>query len=289
MSLRDKPYLALYVQDFLTDERLNECSASATGVYIRLMCIMHKSEEYGKILLKQKDKQSDKQILNFASKLAKHMPYTTKVIEDALNELISEGCLSIQGDSLNQKRMISDEDLSVKRSLAGKLGGESTQKSKRDFALAKDEANYKANADNDNDINNSSIKSIEVKKEVNISKSGIKKNVQFEIIGLGKMNIDLVDNCEDWQMENIIDFLTKSQREFETIAMNKPTLRKDGYFCIALQKFVENIQESGQYSSVTEMKRYFRNFINDKNGSLEEFIKGKQPKDDKNKLPKIIL
>ena len=43
MALRDQPYLPLYVQDFLTDEKLAECSAMATGVYIRLMCIMHKS------------------------------------------------------------------------------------------------------------------------------------------------------------------------------------------------------------------------------------------------------
>ena len=58
MALRDQPYLPLYVQDFLTDEKLIECSASATGVYIRVMCIMHKSDPYGMILLKQKDKQT---------------------------------------------------------------------------------------------------------------------------------------------------------------------------------------------------------------------------------------
>ena len=46
MSLRNQPYIPLYVQDFMTDERLNECSAAANGVYIRLMCLMHKSEEY---------------------------------------------------------------------------------------------------------------------------------------------------------------------------------------------------------------------------------------------------
>jgi hypothetical protein len=66
MALRDQPYIPLYIQDFLTDEKLIECSAQATGVYVRLMCIMHKSEDYGKILLRQKDKQKPKQIENFA-------------------------------------------------------------------------------------------------------------------------------------------------------------------------------------------------------------------------------
>ena len=58
MALRNSPYLPLYVQDFLTDEKLADCSANANGVYIRLMCILHKSEPYGKILLKQKYKQN---------------------------------------------------------------------------------------------------------------------------------------------------------------------------------------------------------------------------------------
>ena len=59
MALRNQPYFPLYVQDFMTDEKLNECSAKANGIYIRLMCIMHKSEEYGTILLKQKYKQNE--------------------------------------------------------------------------------------------------------------------------------------------------------------------------------------------------------------------------------------
>ena len=44
MALRDQPYIPLYVQDFMTDEKLSECSAESTGVYIRVMCIMHKSQ-----------------------------------------------------------------------------------------------------------------------------------------------------------------------------------------------------------------------------------------------------
>ena len=41
MALRDQPYLPLYVLDFLVDEKLAYCSAESTGVYIRLMCILH--------------------------------------------------------------------------------------------------------------------------------------------------------------------------------------------------------------------------------------------------------
>lgn len=84
MALRDQPYLPLYIQDFLTDEKLIECSSSATGIYIRLMCIMHKSEEYGKILLRQKYKQNDNQIENFAKMLARQMPYSFDEIKSGL-------------------------------------------------------------------------------------------------------------------------------------------------------------------------------------------------------------
>lgn len=144
MALRDQPYLPLYVQDFLTDERLIECSAKATGVYIRLMCIMHKSDEYGKILLKQKDKQTDKQVKNFASKLAKQMPYSVDTIDESLTELLNEGVLTIDGDYLCQKRMIKDNLISSVRSKAGKKGG--------DFAQAKLKANPQANPEYENEI-----------------------------------------------------------------------------------------------------------------------------------------
>ena len=120
MALRDQPYLPLYIQDFLTDEKLIECSPLANGVYIRLMCIMHKSEEYGKILLRQKDKQNPQQLLNFAGKVAKQMPYDYKDVESGLKELIEEKVVCIEGDFLVQKRMVKDNSISLVRSKAGK-------------------------------------------------------------------------------------------------------------------------------------------------------------------------
>lgn len=153
MALRNQPYIPLYVNDFTTDEKLIECSAESTGVYIRIMCLMHKSDEYGKILLKQKNKQKDKQVENFAIQIAKNMPYDYEVILRSLIELLSENVLQIDGEFLIQKRMVKDNNISEIRSLAGKKGGESTQSkpilkpkkpTKKDinFALAKNEANY---------------------------------------------------------------------------------------------------------------------------------------------------
>ena len=151
MALRDRPYLPLFVQDFLTDERLSECSAESHGVYIRLMCLMHKSEEYGTILLKQKDKQIDKQnaskVFCFATKLARLMPFDVATIERSLMELLEEKVLTIDGDVLFQKRMVRDGKLSDTRASAGSKGGKTKISSDfaspfaSGFATAKTQAN----------------------------------------------------------------------------------------------------------------------------------------------------
>lgn len=127
MALRDQPYLPLYVNDFLSDEKLGECSAASTGVYIRLLCIMHKMEEYGAIKLKVKDKIKSKSIANFSIKLSKLMPYDVDTVESALEELVSENVIKIDGDRLWQPRMVKDGAISEVRSKAGSTGGKAVR------------------------------------------------------------------------------------------------------------------------------------------------------------------
>lgn len=157
MALRDQPYLPLYIQDYMTDEKLAECSATANGVFVRIMCVMHKSDPYGKILLKQKDKQSNNQIENFAYKLSKHMPFHIREILSSVGELVDEGVLIVDGDELVQKRMVKDFALSEQRSAAGKNGykvktfAKAKPKAK---AQAKHQANSENEYDNENENNN---------------------------------------------------------------------------------------------------------------------------------------
>jgi uncharacterized protein YdaU (DUF1376 family) len=170
MALRDQPYLPLYVQDFLTDEKLMECSASATGVYIRIMCVMHKAETYGKILLKQKDKQTGNQIKDFALKLAKHLPYDLDTVLAGIKELCQEKCLIIEGDYLVQKRMVDDGELSLTRSKSGHKGGKTTQSKNKKFAKAKNEANTEYEIEYDNDIDNNVLNSKKKTKNMSTAK-----------------------------------------------------------------------------------------------------------------------
>lgn len=181
MARRDQPYISLYVQDFLTDEKLVECSAEAHGVYIRLMCLMHKSSEYGKILLKQKDKQNESNILNFACKLDRQMPFSVDVIERSLTELLEEGVLTMEGDVLFQKRMVRDGKLSDTRALAGSKGGKKgSAKSKSenfatDFAIAKSQANTENEIEIENEYEDDTNKKEVGTKEETIPARGKKE------------------------------------------------------------------------------------------------------------------
>ena len=123
MALRNQPYFPLYVQDVLSDEKLVECSAESHGVYFRLLCILHKQDDYGKLYLKAKYKQNESKIKSFAILLSKPLPFTVEVIENSLTELIEEKVLYIDGDFLCQKRMIRDCEISQLRAGAGSKGG----------------------------------------------------------------------------------------------------------------------------------------------------------------------
>lgn len=143
MALKDQPYIPLYIQDVLTDEKLMECSAESHGVYFRLICVLHKQKTYGKLLLKQKYKQTGKQVENFALSLVRSFPFDLACIRASLLELLEEDVLQIEGDYLVQKRMVKDAELSEKRSSAGRKGGKNSR-SKDTVALPNLQANLKA-------------------------------------------------------------------------------------------------------------------------------------------------
>lgn len=210
MALRNQPYLPLYVDDFMVDEKLRECSAESTGVYIRLMCLMHKSEEYGVILLKQKDKQKSSTCLNFAHKLALHLPYGVDVILRSLDELVSNGVVQIEDDKMLQRRMVRDNQISEVRSLAGKKGGD-----KSVFAQAKSKANSVIEYVNENETvitpgeekgGTGGRRGAKKKDDVEVIKSmyGSQANVALTFDELERLRIKYPDDADD-----AIEFLSQ--------------------------------------------------------------------------------
>lgn len=153
MALRDQPYIPLYVKDVLTDEKLIECSAAAHGVYFRLLCILHKQKIYGKLKMIAPYKISEEPVDCFTEMLSKQMPFPREIIANGLTELLGHEVLKFDGAYLMQKRMVSDNSLSVKRAKAGKKGG---RKSADEFAKANAKAKTQANTVNANAIANGS-------------------------------------------------------------------------------------------------------------------------------------
>ena len=111
----------------MTDEKLNMCSWATQGIYIKIMCVLHKQNEYGRILFKQNPKQNSSKEINrvnyFASILIRQIPCTLEDMIFALEELTEFEVLRIDDDGLSQKRMVRDGQISDARSAAGKKGG----------------------------------------------------------------------------------------------------------------------------------------------------------------------
>jgi len=137
MALTNQPYIPLYVQDWLSNNKLKFCSIGSHGLMINIMCVLHKENEYGTILLKQKYQQNTSKVKNFASMFAKLLPFEFAEIEPCLNELLDEKVLSIVDNKLICTRMVNDAILSETRAIAGRKRG----KGSKDFAPAKLPAN----------------------------------------------------------------------------------------------------------------------------------------------------
>lgn len=115
---RKRPWMKFWVADFANDVQLRECSAEATGVYIRIICLMHISDPYGTITVETTSPAP----IDFAKRIFRHTPYEIAVIHRSINELISNGVLYIEGSRLCQKRMMTDYAYSKGQSDKGRTG-----------------------------------------------------------------------------------------------------------------------------------------------------------------------
>lgn len=125
----------LDVDSFMNDEKLRCCSPASVGIYIRLLCVLHKSDTYGAILYQQKDLQKAKicgyknpnKIQIFVAMLSRQLPETREEIEAALTELFEEGVIQIYDNRLEQKRMVRDAEISEKRQQARSQRGKAQE------------------------------------------------------------------------------------------------------------------------------------------------------------------
>lgn len=172
----------------MTSNKLRMCSPLAHGVLINVLCVLHRENEYGKILLRQKFKQKSSNCLNFAEQLACILPFDVRDIEAGLRELLAEDVLKIEGDYLISEKLESLADISQKRSKAGKKGGIKSSKKMRDFAKAKVQANTENENDIETDINN----------KEGVQNENARKMHESRISGVEEVEVDIWPTFDDF-------------------------------------------------------------------------------------------
>lgn len=151
MALTNQPYIPLYVRDWLTSNKLKVCSLPAHGLMINIMCVMHKEDEYGTLSLKRNFKRDEDVRFNFASYLARLLPFNEAEILPSLQELLDEQILYMDDDCLYCNRMINDAKRSKTNANNGSEGGKKTQKKNKELAKATAKAKIQANAEDENE------------------------------------------------------------------------------------------------------------------------------------------
>ena len=259
MALRDQPYIPLYVQDYLTDEKLSNCSTSTQGVYIKIMCLFHKCDPYGGILLQQKDQQNENICYNFAAKLSRLLPFTFEEINNSIEELVDGKVLHINDNFLYQKRMVHDNTVSESRSLTGSKGGKKTALKNKYFATAKIKQNHEYENENENENindNNKELKGINSKRENSYNKNLI-RDIFFKIEP--EYWNEFSDVEKSLRKSIIVSELTNSDTWISNTAMSL-NLNADKVQS-KLNEFISDLDGRDEfYKDFQDLKSYFFNY-----------------------------
>lgn len=110
-------WMKFWPQDWEGDPALKSCGLAAQGLWMRLVCIMHRAEEYGHLSLNGRP-PSVKQIASMAGSSGE------KEVAKLLKELEYAGVFSLNGDGvIVSRRMIRDKANAEQAREFGKKGG----------------------------------------------------------------------------------------------------------------------------------------------------------------------
>lgn len=191
MALRNQPYIPLYVDDILGDEKLVLCSHSTQGIYLRILCCLHKSDTYGSIMFKQNNKQNLSMLDYFVWVLACQTGVQEPQLRVAIDELLDQKVLRIDDNELFQKRMKQDGETSLKRSKSALLGGgnpalKTNKKDSKSLFKQKDKQNTVNVYVNEN-VNKDNIKGVEkFSFSEELKKLGVPENLVKEWVEVRK-------------------------------------------------------------------------------------------------------
>jgi len=114
------PWMKWWPADWLSDEKLRLCSLAARGLWMDLLCVMHRCDHRGCLQQASGKPFTDEQVARIAG----------CAVDEAsllLKELVETGAASVseQGVIMN-RRMVRDESLGQVRRRAGRKGGKKT-------------------------------------------------------------------------------------------------------------------------------------------------------------------
>lgn len=119
------PWMKFHPQDWRADERLRMCSLSARGLWLEMMCIMHRSEKYGFLLIAGKAPTD--------TQLAFQVGTTPEQVSQLLAELAAAEVYSATSSGvIYSRRMVRDEKKSKINAKNGKKGGDASLGKQRD-------------------------------------------------------------------------------------------------------------------------------------------------------------
>lgn len=148
------PALQFYVGDWRKDPGVQALDYEARGVWLELLCLMHESDDRGRLLLNGQPMPD--------AALAQNLGLPEATLKQILSKIEAYGVASRDPDTgaLYCRRMVRDEDLRRKKAEAGRIGG-SISKPPPKQTGSKNEAEGEANG-------GSSV-------SVSVSPSGIKR------------------------------------------------------------------------------------------------------------------
>ena len=110
------PWLKWFPNDWLGDEAVRACSLAAKGLWIDMLCLMHKSRKRGHLLIGDRPPT--------AAELARMTGASEDHVIHLLDELKTAGVFSQNDDGIIvSRRMVRDEKKAKKCAIAGRKGG----------------------------------------------------------------------------------------------------------------------------------------------------------------------
>ena len=215
MRKSKKESFAFYPADWMSDSRLRLCSVGARGLWIDILCLMYLSSERGYLVIE--DTILDEQMIQ------KALAYDAKEFDDYFTELKRYNI--IKKDEKNRyfcKTMVNAQQLSEKRTMSGKLGGNPNLKVlvKQNDILVDNLVNQKSNLvkqnqnlDNQNEILDNQNGNLVKQNSILVNQNEKNDPIYIYI----NNNIDNIDNIDinNIGSNNQIPLFEDKERKYE--------------------------------------------------------------------------